>query len=48
MYAAERGHLEVCELLANSEARISTNDGKTALMFASGGSQQCSPAPLSV
>lgn len=37
MYAAERGHLEVCELLANSEARISTNDGKTALMFASEG-----------
>lgn len=35
MYAAERGHLEVCTLLANSEARFATNDGKTALMFAS-------------
>ncbi|EFO62806.1 Protein 21.1 [Giardia lamblia P15] len=35
MYAAERGHLEICELLANSEARISANDNKTALMLAS-------------
>ncbi|EET02344.1 Ankyrin repeat protein [Giardia duodenalis] len=37
MYAAERGHLEICKLLANSEAQFSTNDGKTALMFASEG-----------